>query len=165
MTPLAQRITYAKGKSHATVLQEEGPEALFRLKQGIFDSKTPKLTVSGAEKANIDAEKAKAASAKREREALEAGESDDDEEAAKRPKINGTAAAAADEDDEAGAYRAAYQRVTCVLMRRAQPWRKTLTTSRHPRQRPPCPMATYPPMPFLPIRRAMSCMSLGSPLR
>lgn len=91
------RIAYAKGKSHATVLQEEGPDALFRVKQGIFDAKAPKLTVSAAEKTNVDAEKAKALSAKREREAAEEDE-DEEEETSKRPKINGHAAA---EDDEA----------------------------------------------------------------
>ena len=64
----AQRITYAKSKSHATVLAEDGPEALFKLQMGISDAKMPKMVVSGAEKSNIDAKKAG------EKRPIEAGE-------------------------------------------------------------------------------------------
>jgi RNA recognition motif-containing protein len=96
-----QRISYANSQSHATVLHEQGPEALYALKMGLHDAleEHQRVTVSGAEKANIDAEKARQRE-KREREQEE--EEEEEEEGDQRQGKRGRIANGHGEEDSEG---------------------------------------------------------------
>lgn len=76
------RIQYAQSKSHATIRDQEGSEALYMVKMGIHEAKAPRLIVSGAEKANIDAEKAKKRGLNADNDDVEEEEEQDEEQPA-----------------------------------------------------------------------------------
>ena len=84
-----KRISYAKSKSHAVIKEEEGPEALYLVKIGLHEAKQPKLVVSGAEKANMDAEAAKKASETKRGLEDEDGSEDEGAGPAKKQRLDG----------------------------------------------------------------------------
>ncbi|KAM0745766.1 RNA-binding domain-containing protein [Meredithblackwellia eburnea MCA 4105] len=88
------RISYAKSKSHATIGLEEGPEAVYAIKAGLQSAleKTSRLTVSGAQRKQMEDSK----KAKRGREEEEEEEEDSDEDAPEKKK--GKGADASDDD-------------------------------------------------------------------
>lgn len=109
----SMKISYAKGKSFATIEHESGKEALYQFRMGVLKNTNAnkRLTVSGAEKALTTA------SSKRDRPNGANGDAeeevDDDEQegsAPKRQKVDGTAGGdeedmmveSEDDDDDAG---------------------------------------------------------------
>lgn len=83
-----QRISYTKSVSHATISYNEGPEAVYAIKAGLRTAaekaatRTSKLTVSGAQKKQMEEGK----KAKRGREDEEEDESDSEEEGPEKKK-------------------------------------------------------------------------------
>ena len=104
------KISYAKGKSYATIESESGKEALYQYRIGIVKNPeaSRKLTVSGAGRAlgNAQSEKDRQEGEGEEEDENEEEEEDDDgqnkngleQKAAKKAKTNGNTAGD-DEDD------------------------------------------------------------------
>lgn len=85
---MPQRISYTKSVSHATISYNEGPEAVYAIKAGLRTAaekaaaRTSKLTVSGAQKKQMDEGK----TAKRGREDEEEDDEDSEEEGPEKKK-------------------------------------------------------------------------------
>lgn len=111
---VCQRIHYAKSNSHATILHNEGSEALYHTKLGVAEKKHGKLIVSSAQKDQMDAHAAASGKNKR-----GGGDSDDDEdeemdsEQPKQKKLK----VSADDDDEGAASELNADGVSSLLER------------------------------------------------
>lgn len=92
----AMRISYAKGKSFATIQNESGKEALYQLRMGIVKNPdaSKRLTVSGAQAALSST-----TSTKRPNGTADDEGQDTENKAAKRQKTDGDAADEEEEDD------------------------------------------------------------------